>query len=278
MHRSTRAVMLLAERRVYALRHWDAIGREFSDAVLRRAPVAEQRPTRVLLTTPNEAMDPSIADGLRDPFSGQIAALTHGALAARGVASTVISPFLHRSRCDQNRIRGLVLGGDMVAELHRYGHLGEPWLHIDVHSFSSDAPQLPAGWGRGVNIITLHGDRAQLQTARRMQQIFCAHVPSAPAAHVVPMDRYPTTDTDGDSNAQTEWSRSRGMMGLLVELPVEANGRGHCADDSCWLSAHASAAAYAEALAAFCADALRTPAGGAGRERCWSETRSPRDG
>ena len=246
----------LAERRLYVLRNWKAIEHEFSHNVLRRAPVEEKHPVRVLLTTPHEAIDPAIANGLRDPYSGHIATLTQRALTSAGVAATVISPCLHRARCDQNRIRGLVRGGDMVAELHEYGCTNVPWLHIDVHSFFNDASPLPTGWGRGVNIITLCGDDAQARSARRMQKVLRDHVPSAPEARVVSMDRYPTTDTDDDSNAQTEWSRSRGMMSLLVELPVRSKDHTQCSDDSCWLCSYADAPAYANALAAYCAATL----------------------
>ena len=146
---------------------------------------------------------------------------------------------------------------ELKAYKDKYGRTNVPWLHIDVHSFSSDAPRLPAGWGRGVNIITLCDDDAQARSARHMQRVLNNHVPSAPKSHVVSMDRYPTTDTDDNSNAQTEWSRSRGMMSLLVEFPVHSAGQRQCSDDSCWLCSYADAAVYADALADYCTASVR---------------------
>ena len=127
---------------------------------------------------------------------------------------------------DQNRLAGLVKANDLYPKLQKYlqkknNNLGDV-LHVDIHSFQPESKKLPKGWGRGINILYLLGDKKQQGFAQRMADCLNTSLRGRlPKATVVEHPKLPLKLDDKDSNAMIEWSRHYGALGVLVELPVE---------------------------------------------------------
>ena len=80
---------MLAQRRSYLLRNAPALYEEFVSDVLSRKTPPTRLPCRVLLTTPHDAIDATIADGLRDPHSGAIAHKAQALIRAADVEADI---------------------------------------------------------------------------------------------------------------------------------------------------------------------------------------------
>ena len=135
-----------------------------------------------------------------------------------------------RTHADQNRLAGLLEADDLYPQLKRYlvakgRSLGDV-LHVDVHSFQPNVGKLPKGWGRGINILHLLGDEKQRGFAQRMAASLNMTLDGLiPPATVVEHPKLPRTPADDDGNAMIEWSRHHGGLGVLLELPVQRNGK-----------------------------------------------------
>jgi hypothetical protein len=225
-------------KRAYMLENIEVIMKEFVEGVLRsKENEGSCVPDEFLLTCPHAAEEVEVRSFLRDPHTVEVCERTKHYLSMGGHPCTIIAPSVHRKHYDQNRIKGLIMAGDCVVELHRYGAKDRKFMHIDVHSFFlGDRFGLPKGWGKGINIITLHGDKEQHRFAVKLKDYIDKNITDGENATVVEMDAYPKDWKDENSNSLTEWSRSLGKMSVLIEIPCKFHGSQICHDDSCWKS------------------------------------------
>jgi hypothetical protein len=117
-------------------------------------------------------------------------------------------------------------------ELERHGFSMREVVHLDIHTFTGSSP--PTDWGSGLNIICIEGAHEQISFANKFK-VFFDHLDNSKfkQTKVIVMPRRPQNADDENSNAIIEWSRSRGALALLLEVPVEQT-KFHCATDECW--------------------------------------------
>ena len=224
-------------RKAYVLDNLESIINEFVEVPLqfKEENVTECGATEFLLTCPHAAQERETKSFLRDPHTLQVCETVRDYLSVEGYSCKVVAPSIHRKHHDQNRMKGLILACDCVVQLHKYEGKKRQFMHIDIHSFFlGDKFRLPKGWGRGVNIITLHGDKNQNRFAIKLKEHLDSNITDCENATVVAMDSYPKDWEDDNSNSLTEWSRSLGRMSVLIEVPCKFHGDKICHDDSCW--------------------------------------------
>ena len=197
----------------------------------------------VLVTAPHDAVDPSIRDTQRDPYSGAIARSVHEKFGAAYPSELCIAR-AHRSVGDQNRMHGLLAAADMIFALAALDAADmSRVLHLDVHTYDKDRPM--PGWCDGINIILPHGDEALRRVAARIGGALQRRI----ATRIVEMERRPVDVRDEDSNALIDWTRHRGATSLLLEFPTRQTQPACSADDAGWECAHGfTPRAFAQAV------------------------------
>ena len=192
---------------------------------------------RFLVTCPHSA---SVPDDVHDrPFRDPLSSVVGNAVAQALMAPPCICAQVHRKVFDQNRLSGLYYACDMMIglrvhreELERNGFSMKEVVHLDIHTFTGSSP--PTGWGSGLNIICIEGADEQISFAKKFKLSFdMLYNTKFEQTKVIVMPRRPQNADDENSNAIIEWSRSRGALALLLEVPVEQTTF-HCATDECW--------------------------------------------
>ncbi len=193
---------------------------------------------RILLTAPHAA---AISEPLDDPCTRSIAEQLEKKVRERlGLQCKTCIASVGRVHADQNRLWSIPLVNDVASAVIEHAQDSanrlSDTLHVDVHSFTvtdsaNTSNPLPTGWGTGLNILTLYGDKSQYEMAQRMKlkidQAFmgvqCYNGTPMPQTTVVMHPEYPDSVHNDESNAMIELSRKYGAMSILIEFPTVLN-------------------------------------------------------